>query len=287
MRALLTLAIAATLLADARLLAAQRGTRDWRDRNVPGNETCRDIWREYGRSMTGDPVAVYCEIRDVGTRAGRGTLEVDGGSREGVLVRGADRSDVRVRVVVQALGRWVADARRLAQRVEVDLSRTPLRVSGIDGAQDDDHFVAATLVVDTPREADLAARVGYAPLTVADVRGRMDLQADHGPLRIENVGGDVRARVSYGPLDVALDGRRWDGARLDAESAYGPVTLTVPENFAGDLEIGSDHGPFSSDLPLTVSRLDDAPVRARLGGGGPPVHAVARYGPMSLRARDR
>jgi hypothetical protein len=115
----------------------------------------------------------------------------------------------------------------------------------------------------------------------------MDLHAEHGPLHIEDVGGDVRARVEYGPLTVDLTSRRWEGARLDAESAYGPVTLSVPREFAADLEVGSEHGPFSSDLPLSLTRLDGAPVRARVGGGGPPVHAVARYGPMALRTRDR
>jgi hypothetical protein len=287
MRALLTLATATTLLAGALPLAAQRRTRDWRDQDVEGSETCRDIWREYGRMMSGRPVAVYCEIRDVGTRAARGPLEVDGGERQGVLVRGGARGDVRASLVIQAQGRSVEDARALARRVAVDLSRAPLRVTGIDKEQDDDHFVGATLVLDTPREIDLSLRVGYAPLAVQDVRGHMDLHADHGPLHIENVGGDVRARVEYGPLSIDLDSRRWEGARLDAESAYGPVTLSVPPNFAADLEIGSEHGPFSSDLPLSLTRLDDAPVHTRVGGGGPPVHAVARYGPMSLRTRDR
>ncbi|AHG92658.1 hypothetical protein J421_5123 (plasmid) [Gemmatirosa kalamazoonensis] len=286
MRVLVTLATATTLLVGALPAAAQRFSRD---RDVEGSETCREIWREYGRMMSGRPAAVYCEVRDLGTRAARGTLDVDGGERQGVLVRGGSRSDVRTSLVIQAQGRSVDDARELARRVAVDLSRTPLRITGITAMdeQDDDHFVGATLVLDTPRESDLSLRVGYAPLTVRDVRGRMDLRADHGPLQISNVGGDVRARVEYGPLSVDLDSPRWNGTRLDAESAYGPVTLTVPRSFAGDLEIGSEHGPFSSDLPLSVTHLDDSPVRTRLGGGGPPVHAVARYGPMSLRTRDR
>jgi hypothetical protein len=287
MRALITLTLATAALLGAQPLAAQRGTRDRWDRDVEGSETCRDIWREYGRTMSGRPVAVYCEIRDVGTRPARGTLEVDGGERQGVLVRGGARGDVRASLVVQAQGRSVEDARRLARSVAVDLSRTPLRITGIDDEQDDEHFVAATLVFDTPRETDLALRVGYAPLTVEDVRGRLDLHADHGPLHIANVGGDVRARVEYGPLSIDLDAPRWEGSRLDAEAEYGPVTLRVPRDFAADLEIGSEHGPFSSDLPLSLTRLDGAPVRTRLGGGGAPVHAVARYGPMALKTRDR
>ena len=114
----------------------------------------------------------------------------------------------------------------------------------------------------------------------------MELRADHGPLKLLNVGGDVRARVEYGPLSVDLDGPRWQGTRLDAESEYGPVTLRVPKDFGAQLEIGADHGPFEIDFPITLTRLDGSSIQTKLGAGGPPVRAVARYGPMSMRMKS-
>jgi hypothetical protein len=279
MRYLTSLAIATLFLGFGVPVYAQR----WTD--VEGSDTCRDIWEEFGRTMRGRPIAVYCEVRDVGTRAATGRIDIDGAEKQGVLVRGGGRRDVHVRLVIQAQGRSVEDARALANRVTVDLADKSLRVSGIDDDSSDRRFVAATILIDVPKESDLSLRVGSAPLTVEDVVGRMELRAAHGPLSIKNVGGDVHARVEYGPLTVDLDAPRWQGARLDAEAEYGPVTLRVPRNFGAELEIGTEHGPFEVDFPITLTRLDGSSIRTKLGGGGPPVRAVARYGPMSLRMK--
>jgi len=250
---------------------------------VPGDSTCRAIWDEFGRSMSGDPSAVYCEIREIGTRAAPNVIEIDGGSRTGVLVQGANRRDMKLRLVVQAQERTVERAKALAQQVQ--LVETPsLHVTGVSTRGDDeDHFVAATIVVVTPAQANVNASADYAPLTVENVRGRMDLHTDHGPLELNNVGGDVRARVEYGPVEVALDGSKWEGTQLDAEAEYGPVTLRVPRSFNADLEIGADHGPMDIDFPLTLTRFNGQSIATTLGSGGPKVRAVARYGPMSLK----
>src|SRR5438093_773351 len=174
----------------------------------------------------------------------------------------------------------------LARPLSHPRTNQPLRGTGIDDFdRNDRHFVAATVLIDAPIESNLSLRVGYAPLAVENVRGRMELHADHGPLSMRNVGGDVRARVEYGPLSVDLDGSQWQGTRLDAESEYGPVTLRLPENFGADLELGAEHGPFEVDFPITLTRLDGSSIRTKLGAGGPPVRAVARYGPMALRKK--
>lgn len=260
---------------------AQRGD------DAEGAETCRAIWREFGRTMSGDPIAVYCEIRDIGTLPRRETIDIDGGDRNGLQVRGERRSDLRVRLVIQAQGRTVDEARSLAQTAKLDLSATPLRVTGIDPeytrGKGGRRFVSATIAVDVPEESNLTLRVNYAPLKVENVRGRMDLRASYGPLTLLDVGGEVRARVDHGPITVNLHAARWQGTGLDAETEYGPMTLVVPRNFGAELEIGTRHGPLDIDFPLTLTRLDGSMIETTLGSGGPRVRAIARYGPMSLK----
>jgi hypothetical protein len=269
------------------LLEAQR--RTYED-DVDGYEACRDIWREYGRSMNGRTRAVYCEIRDVGVAPKPAQIDFDGTRWAGVRVRGERRNDVRVRLVIQAQGRTVAEARELAKDVKLDLSAAPWRVEGLrrdrgDNRYDDDdrEAVFAIVAIDAPQETNLRLRTTYASLDVENVSGRMDLNAAYGPINLRDVGGDVRARVDYGPIVVDLAGAKWQGAGLDAESAYGPVTLRVPRNFGAELEIGADHGPIDVDFPLTLRRFDRSLIETKLGDGGPRVRAVARYGPMSLK----
>ena len=266
------------------LFASPLYAQRWSD-DTNGADICRPIWREYGRSMRGHAPAVFCEVRDVGVLPANKPISADGGDRGGVLVRGAQRTQPLVRLVIQAQGRSVDDARQLARAVTLDLAKTPLRVTGTlnKSDEDEDHFVAASIVIEAPEQSDLVLHVAYASLEVENVRGRLDLQAEYGPLTIRDVGGDVRARVEHGPIMVDLSAQRWQGTGLDAEAAYGPVTLRVPRNFGADLEIGTRHGPLDIDFPLTLTRLDGSLIETRIGGGGPRVRAVAMYGPMSLK----
>src|SRR6185503_17092749 len=206
---LIPLALVASMVAAP--LSAQWTT------SVDGYQTCRPIWREYGRMMHGHADAVYCEVREIGAFKPSGAIEVDGGDRAGVTVQGSPRADARVRLVIQAQGRTVEDAKALAQRATLDLNARPLRISGIDEERrSDDHFVAAIILIDAPEKSDLTLRVNYAPLEVEGVTGRMDVRAAYGPLTLRDVAGDVRARVDHGPLTVEVNDAQWRGAGLDA-----------------------------------------------------------------------
>lgn len=265
--------------------AAQRGFDDSR---VDGAESCRDIWERYGRMMSGRPRAVHCEVRDVGTVPRRERIDLEGERHTGLHVIGAQRSDVRVRLVVQAQGEDVADARALASRVTMDLSRAVWRadVPEIDDSRRNGRrFVAATVVVETPFESNVTARNEHAPLRIESVRGRLDVDGAHGPVHLSDIGGDVRARVQHGPLHVELSGRQWQGAGLDAEATHGPLVLRIPRDYGAQLELGAEHGPFDIDFPITLTRFDKSRIETTLGAGGPRIRAFAAHGPLAVKMR--
>ena len=263
---------------------AAHAQRD-RDAEVDGAETCREIWREFGRNSNGRPRAVHCEVRDLGVTPHR-AIDVDGDEHGGLRVVGSQRSDIRVRLVIQTQGEDVADAKELARQVSLDLDRTLWRAS-VPDLRDSRRYgrrhVSATIVIDAPRNTNLTARVEHAPMLVAGLRGRLDLDAAHGPMDLEDVGGNVRARVQHGPLSIDVTGKQWDGERLDAEAAHGPLTLRLPKDFQADLELGAEHGPFDVDFPVTLTRFDRSRITTKLGAGGPPLRAFASHGPLSVR----
>src|SRR5687767_10884974 len=148
---------------------ADIGAQRYDDVNVDGAESCRDIWERYGRMMSGRARAVHCEIRDLGTVARRERIDVDGDRHTGVHILGAQRSDVRVRLVIQAQGEDVADARGLAGEVTMDLARAVWRadVPDIrDSRRNGRRWVAATIVVETPVESNVTARNEHAPMRI-------------------------------------------------------------------------------------------------------------------------
>lgn len=278
--------IARAILAAALTLYGSSVAAQRYDDDVEGADTCSAIWREFGRTMSGRPYAVFCEIREVGTTPRGSLIDVDGGLRNGVRITGSARNDIRVRLVIQAQGESVEEARDLARQVSLSLSSTPLRAT-LPDFQDNRsrgrRFVAATIVIDAPVESNVTAQVEHAPLDIENVRGRLDVRAEHGPLRLRDVGGDVRARVAHGPLGISLSGKKWEGIGLDAEASHGPLTLRLPRDYAAELEIGAEHGPIDSDFPLTLTRFDRSRIQTKLGAGGPRIRAVAQHGPMSLR----
>lgn len=257
----------------------------WDDDDLPGAESCRDIWREFGRHSNGRARAVHCEIRDVGVTPRRERVDVDGDSHTGVHITGGQRNDIRVRLVIQAQGDDVADARALAARVSVDLSRAVWRVDTPD--LDDDRryrrFVGASLVIDAPIQTNVTARTMHAPLEIENLSGRIDIDGTHGPVHLSDVAGDVRARVAHGPLTVDLSGRQWQGAGLDLEATHGPLTVRLPRDYNADLEIGAEHGPFDIDFPITLTRFDKSRIDTKIGNGGPRIRAFAAHGPLSIR----
>jgi hypothetical protein len=279
--------IALTLAAILVLPSAATAQRERYDSPVAGDSTCRAIWRQYGRTMSGRARAVYCEEREIGTRPRSELIDVDGGFRGGVSIKGAQRNDVRVRLVIQAQGDDVADARELARRVTLDLSRSTLspdipRIDNDDWRRDR-RFVAATIVIDAPVESNVRAHVEHAPMDIENVRGRIDVRGEHGPVDLRDIGGDVRARVAHGPLSVTLSGKQFQGTGLDLFAQHGPLTVRLPRDFNADLEIGAEHGPLDVDFPITLTRFDRSSIQTKLGAGGPRIRAIAQHGPMSLR----
>lgn len=129
--------VLALVLLGATSLSAQhyRHYRGYRD-PVPGDSTCRAIWDQYGRTMSGDPEAVYCEVRDLGARPAPSQINIDGQERTGVVVQGENRRDMRIQLVIQAQERTVEAAKALAQQVHLEASGSTLRVAGVSGGND-------------------------------------------------------------------------------------------------------------------------------------------------------
>src|SRR5688500_7525359 len=111
------LRIAPALLAAVLTLHGSSVSAQRYDEDVEGAESCRAIWREFGRTMSGRAYAVYCEIREIGTTPRGSLIDVDGGMRNGVRITGSARNDVRVRLAIQAQGENVEEARGLARQV--------------------------------------------------------------------------------------------------------------------------------------------------------------------------
>lgn len=231
-----------------------------------------------------DDLVRYCDVRVERLQPPAGAVRVDPGSNGGVSFEGWDQSQVEVHARIEARAGSEADARALAERVRLTTAGT-IRAEG--PARDDDAYWHVSYVVYVPARSDLEATTQNGPVGVRGVAGSIRLETRNGPIALRDVGGDVHARAQNGPISVMLTGTTWQGTGLDAETRNGPISLTVPDGYNARLETGTVNGPFSTDLPLTVTlqgRLS-GPFTATLGSGGPPIRVLTTNGPVSIKRR--
>lgn len=223
----------------------------------------------------------FCEVRHAGFRS-TGSVDINPGANGGIAIEGWDRDSVDISIRVEAGAASAAEAKALAADVEVSASGGKIRIDGPSTGRRESW--SANLVVRVPKKTNVDAQATNGPIEVADVTGTMRLRTTNGPVGLDGVGGDVRARLQNGPLTVALSGKEWEGAGLDAESVNGPVTLTIPDDYNADLETGTVNGPMESRRPLTVtfSGRMKSRIQTKLGKGGAPVRVVTTNGPLTI-----
>ncbi len=282
--ALFVLALPAALL-------AQRGhDRDRSDRDMASADRHHDhgdFMSDCHRQDWGDRDRVrYCEERTMGWRAQAGlALSVDASPNGGVSVEGWDKDSVDVLVKVQTQAENDSDARALAQQLHVTNDNGRLSVSGPSSRRYASWSVS--FEIRAPRHVDLDLSTVNGPLEIADVTGRIRMDAENGPLSIDAASGDVHAHAQNGPLTVTLTGNHWDGAGLDAETQNGPVELMVPDNYNAQLETGTVNGPMDIAFPITVQgRIgvgSHRRIQTTLGSGGTAIRVVTTNGPAVIR----
>lgn len=210
-----------------------------------------------------------------------GRVAVDGGMNGSVSVVGWSRDVVLVQAIVWANAGSVERARELAGGVRVSADGGRLRASGPETGRRESWGVSWEVTV--PRETDVEVETDNGAIDVAEVRGRIRLEARNGGVDLRGVGGEVVARTRNGGLSIELDGSRWDGEGLDAETRNGGVELTVPDGYSARLETGTLNGHMEIDFPVTVRGRIGRQLTTTLGEGGPMVRAVTRNGGVEIR----
>lgn len=258
------------------LLHAQDSDDEWL-------ANCRRDWGDW------DQHARHCEIRETGMKPARGPLSVEPGMNGGVEIMGWDTDSIAITARIQVNAHSAEDADAIARDIKIDASGATIRATGGSGLTGRHQNWSVVFIVMVPRHTDLTLSTVNGPLMVRNVSGQMNLATENGPLSLSGVGGDVHASAQNGPLSVRLQGSRWDGAGLDAETQNGPADLRIPDDYNAKIEFGTVNGPMDVGFPMTVTisgRVKDR-ISTTLGNGGPPIRVVTTNGPMTVRRSSR
>ncbi|MEL7062072.1 MAG: hypothetical protein AAGN46_18740 [Acidobacteriota bacterium] len=188
---------------------------------------------------------------------------------------------------------WTQFTLRLprAAQLEVDSVTGSIEVDGLRGALDLESVSGA-----------LTLRVASPRIAIEAVTGALDLEIQAGApparLEVESVSGPIRLAGAFDDVDlesvngrVTLDVRRArrlavetvsgrvvgtvepaDGTTIDIESHAGAIDLTLPDGFAGLVDLSSIVGRVATDFPAD-------------GGGAGVVRLESWSGSVRLRRR--
>ena len=205
---------------------------------------------------------------------------VGGGSNLGALVRGREEKGVSVVARIETWAPTQREALEIARDVRATYQSGGLQADGPE--TEGRRGWSVVFHIEVPRRTDLTVETQNGPVSVSNLDGHVDIRTENGPVSLDRMAGDVRVRLENGPLKIDLDGTRWVGAGLDAETYNGPVKLNVPADYSAELETGTIRGPLASDFIEGGFRGRNRRTTMKLGSGGAHVRVVTTNGPASI-----
>jgi hypothetical protein len=231
-------------------------------------------------------------------------LQIDGGSRGAIRVRGWDRPDYAIQACRIAVAEDRAAADRLLAGIQVSQSGSRLSVSGADAGEWMVYFL-----VRAPRKADLDLETRNHPVSVADISGNLKVRTTNGPLAIHDCNGEVQARAQNGPISfsgsggnasvvtqngpvsVKLAGNTWNGQGLEVRTMNGPLSVSLPDDYHSGVRIeSSGHAPFSCRAGICANgyTADGSGQRSvQFNGSNTVVRFSTGNGPVSINSPSR
>ncbi len=233
----------------------------------------------------------FKEVREM-TLPGSGSLRVDGGKNGGVSVKGENRSDILVKACVNTWAQTDEAARAIAGRIKIATS--PEVRAEADG--DSDYSVSYEIRV--PQSTNLKLNAHNGGISINSVDGMLEFETMNGGVNLQDVAGDVIGKTTNGGVNVKLSGSSWKGNGLNVTTSNGGVNLTLPSNYAANIETGTVNGGFKSDIPslsITTEEVKrgewpghkrEKRISTSLNGGGAPVKVITTNGGIRINSAE-
>ena len=237
---------------------------------------------------------------------GTGIAKIDAQAANGrITLEGSDRDAVTVHARKEVRGRK-GIAAEFAEQVEVRAEQIgdELRVFTDHPPLPKGVSLAVRYAIKVPREVDVNLRTVNSKIKVSGTRGSIDattvngqiaLDGDTGPIRARATNGTIKAEMNTlmddaefsttnGTIDVAV--HRCDGS-VAALTTHGTITLTLPADFAGQLDAEARRGRVHSDFPVPVVGKIKNQLKGEVGGGGEAIIKLRTVnGSIRLKRRE-
>ena len=218
---------------------------------------------------------------------GTGIARIDAQTANGqITLKGSDRDEVTVRACQEVRGRRGVAA-EFAEQVEIRAEQIgdELRIFTEHPPPPRGVNLSVRYAIETPREIDVNLRTGNSRIEIGEISGAIDattangtinLRGDTGPIRARATNGTIRAEIGLLVNDaefsttngtIGLEVHRCIGS-VAASTTNGTVNLTLPADFAGQLDAEARRGRVHTDFPVPVVGKIKNQLKGEVGGGG-------------------
>ena len=133
-----------------------------------------------------------------------------------------------------------------------------------------------------PRTMNVDVTNTNGSIHLADVAGHLEVGTTNGKIEIARCSGSIDASTTNGGIHAELM-RVAKGTPLRFETTNGRIDVSVPHDFAGDVEAGTTNGSISTDLPVETTHFKRNSLRGTINGGGTSLRLHTTNGGISIR----
>ena len=218
---------------------------------------------------------------------GTGITKIDAQTANGpITLEGSDRDEVTVRARKEVRGRK-AVAAEFAEQVEVCAEQIgdELRIFTEHPPPPQGVNLSVHYAIETPREVDVNLRTVNSKIEIGGISGAIDATTVNGVIELEGDTGPINARTTNasirGEIDLLTSDAEFSTTNGSIEvevhrcvgsmtglTTNGSINLTLPADFAGQLDAETQQGRVHSDFSIPVVGKIRRQLKGEVGGGG-------------------
>lgn len=142
----------------------------------------------------------------------------------------------------------------------------PVTVEQFSGEELKVHSTAADVSVSRVEANAIGLRATGGKLTLNDVRGAVDVEANASEVKLIDVDGSIRGDLQASP--VSLRGSR--ASATDLRATGGPITVSMGSSVSADILLEGRPVELDTAIPFRGD-LEEKRVEGTINGGGPPM----------------
>jgi DUF4097 and DUF4098 domain-containing protein YvlB len=130
---------------------------------------------------------------------------------------------------------------------------------------------------------NLNVRTGDGSMELMDVAGRLQAQTGDGWMKIRGRFEALEARTGDGSIEITVERGSKMAAAWRITTGDGSVQVSLPDDLSADLDVQTNDGTISTDLPVTISGRIGRTLQGRLNQGGNTLTVRTGDGSITLK----